>query len=127
MSTNFPERHKQLEALLGQLAKQLPGPVGGFGRLHKESIAPGQLNPKFKELIALGIAVAVRCESCITFHVHDALKAGATRTEILETLGVAIMMGGGPAAMYACDAFEALEQFEKSGIAGGAATSGGDD
>ena len=53
-------------------------------------------------------------KSCIAFHVHDALAAGATRAEILETLGVAVMMGGGPAAMYACDAFAALEQFESA-------------
>jgi len=117
MSTNFPERHKQLEALLGQLGKQLPGPVAGFARLHKEATAAGQLDRKFKELIALGIAVAIRCEDCVGFHVHDALKAGASRAEILETLGVAIMMGGGPATMYACDAFEALEQFESQGAA----------
>jgi len=117
MSTNFPERHERLEALLAQLAKQLPGPVGGFARLHKEAIAAGQLNPKFKELIALGIAVAIRCESCVAYHVHDALKAGASRAEILETLGIAIMMGGGPATMYACDAFEALKQFETQGAA----------
>jgi alkylhydroperoxidase/carboxymuconolactone decarboxylase family protein YurZ len=44
--------------------------------------------------------------------VHDALKAGATRAEVIETLGVAIMMGGGPATMYACDAYEALQQYE---------------
>ena len=113
MSTNFSERRKQLDALLGQLGKQLPGPVGGFARLHKESTAAGKLDSKSKELIALGIAVAVRCESCIAYHVHDSLKAGASRAEILEALGVAIMMGGGPAAMYACDAFEALEQFER--------------
>lgn len=117
MSMNFPERRKQLEALLGQLGKQLPGPVGGFARLHKEATGAGQLDPKFKELIALGIAVAIRCDSCVAFHVHDALKVGASRAEILETLGVAIMMGGGPAAMYACDAFEALEQFESQGAA----------
>ena len=115
MSTNFPERHKQLEATLGRLAKQLPGPVGGFARLHRDAVGAGRLDPKFKELIALGIAVAAHCEGCIAYHVHDALKAGASRAEILETLGIAIMMGGGPAAMYACDAFEALEQFESQG------------
>ena len=49
---------------------------------------------------------------CIAFHVHDALAAGASRAEVLDTLGVAVMMGGGPAAMYACDALTALEQFE---------------
>jgi AhpD family alkylhydroperoxidase len=117
MGTNFPERRKQLGTLLGRLGKELPGPVGGFSRLHREATASGQLDAKFKELIALGIAVALRCESCIAYHVHDALKAGATRAEILEALGVAILMGGGPGAMYACDAFEALEQFESEGVA----------
>jgi AhpD family alkylhydroperoxidase len=67
--------------------------------------------------MALAIAVAIRCENCIAYHVHDALKAGATRPDVLEALGVAIMMGGGPAAMYACEAFQALEQFEKAGQA----------
>jgi AhpD family alkylhydroperoxidase len=116
MDTNFPERRKQLERLLAQMGKTLPGPLGGFASLHKESVAEGTLSTKTKELIALGIGVAVRCDGCIAFHVHDALKAGATHAEILETLGVAIMMGGGPAAMYACDAFDALDQFEKAGV-----------
>ncbi len=112
MSANYPERHAQLEALLAQMAKTLPGPTGAFARLHRESVAEGALSTKIKELMALAIGVATRCEGCIAFHVHDALKAGATRAEILEALGVAIMMGGGAAEMYACDAFEALSQFE---------------
>jgi len=98
--------------LMMRLGRELPGPMGGFGNLHKAATANGTLNAKSKELIALGIAVAIRCESCIAFHVHDALAAGATRAEVLDTLGVAVMMGGGPAAMYACDALAALEQFE---------------
>ena len=95
-----------------RLGRELSGPMGGFANLHKAATAKGALDAKTKELIALGIAVAVRCESCIAFHVHDALAAGASRAEVLDTLGVAVMMGGGPAAMYACDAFSALEQFE---------------
>ena len=68
----------------------------------------GPSHPQIQGTYRLSIAVAMRCESCIAFHVHDAQAGG----EILEALGVAIMMGGEPAAMYACDAFEALEQFE---------------
>lgn len=116
MSTNYPERRAQLGALLAQMAKAFPGPMGAFARLHRESVAEGALSTKVKELMALAIGVATRCEGCIAFHVHDALKAGATRAEIVEALGIAIMMGGGAAEMYACDAFEALDQFEaKSG------------
>jgi AhpD family alkylhydroperoxidase len=115
MLTDNIARHKQLQAMLGQLGRELSGPLAGFASLHKGAMAPGTLSPKFKELIALGIAVATHCEDCIAYHVHDALKAGATRPEVLETLGVAILMGGGPAAMYACHAVEALEQFEAGG------------
>jgi len=117
MSTNYPQRRQDVQGLLARLAKELPGPLAGFGRLHKEATAPGVLPAKTKELVALGIAIAARCQSCIAFHVHDAIKAGATRQEILEAIGVAIMMGGGPAAMYACEAYEALDQFEKQSVA----------
>jgi AhpD family alkylhydroperoxidase len=110
--TNFPDRRNQLNALMVALGHEAPGVLGGFANLHKQATAPGALSPKYKELIALGIAVAQRCENCIAYHVHDALRAGANRGEIVETLGVAVMMGGGPASMYACEAFEALQQYE---------------
>jgi AhpD family alkylhydroperoxidase len=113
MSTDYPTRHHDLQVIMGRLSREMPGTLAGFAHLHKEATAAGTLNAKFKELMALGIAVAIRCDNCIAYHVHDALKAGATRAEIVETLGVAMMMGGGPATMYACDAFEALAQFEK--------------
>ena len=112
MTTNYPARRSELQGLMVRLGRELPGPMRGFANLHKAATSKGTLDTKTKELIALGIAVASRCDSCIAFHVHDALTAGASRAEVLETLGVAVMMGGGPAAMCACDAFTALEQFE---------------
>lgn len=115
MATDFPARRNELQSLMPRLGRELPGPISGFAGLHKAATADGALNAKTKELIALGISVALRCEPCIAYHVHDALKAGATRPEILDALGVAVMMGGGPAAMYACEAFEALDQFSSGG------------
>jgi len=111
MTTNYVDYHKHLEERLAQLGSELPGPMTGFARLHKKSIEDGALSAKTKELMALAISVAVRCEGCIAYHVHDAIKAGATRQELLETIGVAIMMGGGPALMYAAHALDAIEQF----------------
>ena len=61
------------------------------------------------------ISLAARCDGCIAYHVHDALRAGATRTEVLEAIGVAILMGGGPATVYGAEAIEALDQFETAG------------
>lgn len=75
-------------------------------------MADGVLSAKVKELIALGIAITVRCDGCIAFHVHDALEAGASRKEVAETIGVAVLMGGGPSVVYGSEALEALEQFE---------------
>ena len=60
----------------------------------------------------MSIGIALRCNGCIAFHVHDALDAGANRQEVLETIGVAILMGGSPSMVYGCEALEALDQFE---------------
>ena len=109
---NYPEYHEHLQQLMGKLSGEIPGPMGGFGRLHQSAIADGVLSAKVKELIALGIAITVRCDGCIAFHVHDALQAGASREEVTETIGVAVLMGGGPSVMYGSEALEALEQFE---------------
>ena len=111
--TNFPELRTELQRLAGKLSKSLPGPVTSFGGLHKSAMAEGALSAKNKELIALGISIALRCDGCVSYHVSGALKTGASREEVLETIGVAIMMGGGPGMIYACEAFAALEQFEQ--------------
>ena len=68
--------------------------MSGFDQLLKNAIAEGALTSKIKELIALGIAISVRCDGCITFHIHDALDAEATRQEVTETIEVAIAIGG---------------------------------
>ena len=112
MTKNYPEHHKHLQELMGKLGKDIPETLSGFTKLHQAAVSDGVLNVKTKELISLAIAIAVRCDGCIAFHIHDALKSGASRAEITETIGVAILMGGGPAVMYGVEALEALEQFE---------------
>ncbi len=111
MATNYADYHKHLEERLAQLGRELPGPMSGFARLHKKAVEEGALSSKVKELMALAIGIAVRCDGCIAYHVHDAVAAGATRQELLETIGVAVLMGGGPAAVYAAHALDAIEQF----------------
>jgi AhpD family alkylhydroperoxidase len=113
MKTDYPEYMAELQKLAGKLGKELPGPLSGFAALHKGALADGALSKKFKEMIALGIGIAARCGGCIAYHTHGALKAGASRQEILEAIGVAILMGGGPAMIYVCEALAALDQFEE--------------
>lgn len=112
MATNFPEHYDHMRELMGKLGKANPATMKCFAQLHEVNGCDGVLSAKSKELIALGIAIAVHCDGCIAFHVHDALKAGASREEIAEAIGVAILMGGGPSVMYGCEALEAMEQFE---------------
>jgi AhpD family alkylhydroperoxidase len=111
MTTNYIEYHEHLEERLRQLGSEMPGPMAGFARLHRKAVEDGALSAKTKELMALAVSIAVRCEGCIAYHVHDAVKAGASRQELLETIGVAILMGGGPASMYAAHAMDAIDQF----------------
>ncbi|MDN4502678.1 carboxymuconolactone decarboxylase family protein [Alteromonadaceae bacterium BrNp21-10] len=107
------DKYNKLQTLSSQLIKEMPEAMAGFGALHVAAVSEGALDTKTKELIALGIAITVRCDGCIAFHVHDALSAGANRQEIIECISVAIMMGGGPSMVYGCEALEALNQFEK--------------
>ncbi len=114
MEKRYPEHYDRIKGLLGKLGKEAEGTMAGFGQLHKQAMADGALSAKFKELITLAISITARCEGCIAVHVRGALRAGATRQEIVEAIGVAIYMGGGPAMVYGCEAFEALGQFEAS-------------
>ena len=113
MNSTYPEYFEHIQQYSGELGKAVPKVMGAFTRLQSAALSQGALTSKAKELISLGIAICVRCNGCIAFHVHDALQAGATREEIAETIGVAILMGGGPSMVYGCEAFEALEQFER--------------
>ena len=108
---NYPQNLKDIKRIMGQMGKEIPETIQAFGKLHHASSSPGALDAKTKELLALAIAVNVRCDGCIAFHVHDALEAGVSREEFMEALGVAVMMGGGPSMMYAVEAIEAYDQF----------------
>jgi AhpD family alkylhydroperoxidase len=107
----YPERYARLQRQFGRMGRAIPDEMAGFGQLHRAAVADGALPAKMRELIALAIGIAAHCEGCIAYHVHDALGAGATEEEVLDAIGVAVMMGGGPGAIYAAEAVQALEQF----------------
>lgn len=85
-----------------------------FGPFFQTLMKDGALSSKHKELIALGIAVATRCEPCIYAHVEKCLKHGASPAEVMESAGVAVMMGGGPAYTYTPIVVAALKHFEEA-------------
>lgn len=113
-NTSYPEYMSNFKRMMGALGRELQGPMGGVGQLHKASVGEGALSPKVKELIALAVAVKSQCETCIAWHVHDAMEAGATREEMMEALGVAILMGGSPAVADSVLAMEVMNQFAEA-------------
>lgn len=88
-------------AEMGEMKSAAPEIGKAFGPFFQALMKEGALSVKQKELIAVGIAVATRCEPCIYSHVEKCVKHGATPAEVLEAAGVGVMMGGGPAYTYA--------------------------
>lgn len=97
------------QALIG-FRKEATGTMAGFGAMAQAAMAPGVMSELQKELIALAIGVAMRCDGCIGFHTKALVRLGVTREQLNETLAVAVYMGGGPSLMYAADAIAAWEE-----------------
>ncbi|QEL64099.1 hypothetical protein OTERR_06230 [Oryzomicrobium terrae] len=102
---------QDVSAQLAKLRQSQSEVMAGFSQLAQAAIKDGALEKKTKEFVALGIAVASRCDDCIGFHVQTLVKLGATRAELEEVLGTAVYMGGGPSLMYAAHALKAYEEF----------------
>ena len=105
-------------ALSGDLRKlraDAPDVMKAFGGLAQSALGGEGLDAKTKELIALAISVATRCDDCIAVHAQAAAKAGASKQEMTQTLGMAIYMGAGPSVMYASHALAAFDQFAGEG------------
>jgi AhpD family alkylhydroperoxidase len=111
---NWPELTKQLSGMLRDLRTGNPEVMKAFAGLAQAALAPKALDTKTKELIALAIGVATRCDDCIAFHAKAAVDHGASEGEVLETLAMSIYMGAGPSVMYASHALQAYQQFAAS-------------
>jgi AhpD family alkylhydroperoxidase len=109
---DWSETLKQLTAQLRVLRGDTPDVMKAFSGIAQAALVEKALDRKTKELIAVGIAVAIRCDDCVGFHVKAALEQGASRQEVVEALGMAIYMGAGPSVMYATHALDALAQLE---------------
>ena len=110
MSKDYKQITRVISSSLAKLRAEAPEMMKGFGDLASAATKDGVLDKKTKELIALALGVAARCDGCLGFHTQALAKLGATKREIVETLGMAVYMGGGPSLMYAADAMIAFEQ-----------------
>ena len=100
-------------ANVGVLAPEIPDTVRGFNMMGKAAKTSGALDEKTKEIMALGIAIVTRCDSCIGFHVKSLIRLGTTRAEFCEALAMATYMGGGPAYAFSAKALKAYDTFSE--------------
>ncbi len=99
---------KQIVAGVGSVAKLSPDTVKGYGTLVGAGEKTGQLDAKTRELIALAVAVTLRCDGCIAVHTEAARKLGITAAEAAEALGVAVSMNAGAALVYSTRTLDSL-------------------
>jgi AhpD family alkylhydroperoxidase len=95
-----------------EFSKAHPDVGKNLQALGEAVLKPGALDTKSKELIALGISVSGHCDECIAYHTRASIAAGATKEEVVEALGVAVLMGGGPSFAYSTHALAAMEQLK---------------
>ncbi len=107
---------EELRPLHRELRHAIPDVYKGFGEFHHAAFANGVLDVKTKELIAFAIAVVQRCDGCIASHAESAARAGATRQEAAEAIGVAMLMNGGPATIYGPRAYAAFCDFTEEPV-----------
>ena len=109
MVMDWNQYHKEIGAKVGELGKLSPDTLQGYLTLSGANAKATKLGEKTRQLISLACAVTTRCDGCIVFHTDAALKAGATREEISEALGVAVSMNAGAALIYSARVLDAVE------------------
>lgn len=115
MATDFVQIQKEVQSNAAKLGRAHPDAMAAFSDLGRVVYSDGVLSAKMKELIALAIGVTVRCDGCLGHHAKVCLQLGATREEVVEAIGVAVHMGGGPSMVYGSEALNAFDQHVADG------------
>ena len=112
-ATHYHDLLRSFHEPATQLREHIGDVYAGFSQMHRAALSDGALSARAKELIALGIAIGQQCDGCIASHARGAARRGATSAEVAETVGVAILMTGGPGTVYGPRAWEAFREFAK--------------
>lgn len=107
MMLNWDEYLQELVTTIGEIGRTSPEVIRGYRTLSDAGAKTNKLDAKTRELIALAVAVSLRCDGCITTHTTAAIKNGATKEEIVEALGVAISVNAGAALVYSSRVLDA--------------------
>ncbi|WHZ10821.1 MAG: putative carboxymuconolactone decarboxylase family protein [Burkholderiaceae bacterium] len=111
MNKSYESIVADTSANVAKMRKDIPDVLQGFHTMAQSASRAGVIDAKTKELIAMALSVAARCDPCLGYHGRALVKHGATRAEVEEMLGMCVYMGGGPSLMYAAAALAAYEEF----------------
>jgi AhpD family alkylhydroperoxidase len=115
MMLDWNEYQKQIQQRIAEIGRTNHEIVKGYRALSDAGNQSNLLGPKVRELIALAVAVTRQCDGCIIVHTDAAIKQGATREEIIETLGVAIAVNAGAALIYSTRVMDAFANKAEAG------------
>jgi AhpD family alkylhydroperoxidase len=113
MMLDWNDYRKQLDAGVREVGELSPDTIRGYMALSAAGQKKDLLGAKIRELIALAVAVTLRCDGCITVHTAAAIKHGATKEEIAEALGVAISVNAGAALVYSTRVMDAFKEYPR--------------
>jgi AhpD family alkylhydroperoxidase len=109
MMMDWNSYRQQLKETIAKIGRLSPETVKGYAGLSNAGSKTNQLDAKTRELIAVAVAVSLRCDGCITVHTDAAIKNGASRAEVAEALGVAVTVNAGAALVYSARVIDAYE------------------
>jgi len=109
MGLSPAEHYEQWAAIMTDMKAQAPEIGKAFGGMYQKLMGDGALSAREKELIALGIGMAIRCEPCVYAHLEKAVKLGATREQLIEAAGVVVAMQGGPGYVHVPELLAAMK------------------
>jgi AhpD family alkylhydroperoxidase len=89
--------------MIGELSQEA---MNAFRAWDKIALSDGAIPKKYKELIAIAVALTTQCAYCIEVHRQEAVKAGATNKELAETVHVAAALRAGGAITHGTHLFE---------------------
>jgi AhpD family alkylhydroperoxidase len=114
MMLDWNDYRKQLAAGVKEIGQLSPDTIKGYMALSGAGHKTDSLGAKVRELIALAVAVTLRCDGCITVHTEAAIKLGASKEEIAEALGVATSVNAGAALVYSARVMDAFREYPRA-------------
>ncbi|MGH7666186.1 MAG: carboxymuconolactone decarboxylase family protein [Candidatus Dormibacteria bacterium] len=108
----YPQDFKELAPAIAELRQRIPDVWAGYAQTRRAVMVEGALSVKHKELMALAIAIVKKCDGCIAAHARGAARNGASPDEVAETVGVTLLLEGGPATTFGPRAWLVYQQFK---------------